>query len=66
MSDIITDTAETYFDSIYTMHINEIVRMPKKELYELMEGYSKAKNKELRDKIKMIISVIKTMSVCYS
>lgn len=40
-------TAEEYFDSIYTYHTNEFVRMPLNELYELMEGYLKAHNKAL-------------------
>ena len=40
-------TAEEYFDSIYTYHTNDYVRMPLNELYELMEGYLKAHNKAL-------------------
>jgi hypothetical protein len=40
-------TAEEYFDSIYTYHANDYVRMPLNELYELMEGYLKAHNEAL-------------------
>jgi hypothetical protein len=39
-------SAEEYFDSIYTYHVNDFVRMPLNELYELMEGYHKSKSQE--------------------
>ena len=39
-------TAENYFDEIYTMHLNEFVRMPKVELYELMTDFAKEYHKE--------------------
>ena len=39
-------TAENYFDEIYTMHLNEFVRMPKTELYDLMTNFAKQYHKE--------------------
>jgi hypothetical protein len=37
-------TAENYFDKIYTMHLNEFVRMPK--VYELMTDFARQYHKE--------------------
>jgi len=34
--------AEEFYDKNYVIHINDFVKMPKTELYELMEAYHKA------------------------
>jgi hypothetical protein len=56
-------TAEEYFDSIYTYHANDYVRMPLNELYELMEGYLKAQNKALN--IADVVGRSEQLCQCY-
>ncbi len=42
-----TPNASDFFDGIYTIHLNDYVRMPKTELFELMENFAKAKQSNL-------------------
>ena len=43
--------AEEFFDETYTIHINDFIRMPKGELYELMEAYAKQEREEMIEKL---------------